>query len=71
MIHGYDVAVGYYFRLARVRENKMTPLFLGQSLLSHLLVTGAVSAVSVSFGWFCMLVVRHHIANKDDETLKH
>ncbi len=44
----------------------MTPLFLGQSLWSHLLATCALLVLLMSFAWLLTMVVRNR-EKRDDE----
>lgn len=45
----------------------MTPLFLGQSLWSHLLATCAVLVLLMSFAWLITVVIRNHMKDDDEK----
>lgn len=48
------------------REKEMTPLFLGQSLWSHLFATCAVLLLLMSFAWVVTMLVRSY-GNQDED----
>ncbi|MDO5640150.1 MAG: hypothetical protein Q4G28_09815 [Neisseria sp.] len=45
----------------------MTPLFLGQSLWSHLLATCAFLVLLMSCAWLLTFIMRNHREKKDDD----